>query len=238
MGDEITLFRNELKYMISLSDYITMKNRLRHFLKADRFGGQNNEYHVRSLYFDDVYDSCLFEKLSGVYSREKFRIRIYNLSDRIIKFERKYKEGQFVLKKSTAITRDECNAIIEGKIDLIKNAQSSLLQKFYIKSRNSVYKPAVVVDYVREAYTHSVENIRITFDKKLKTCFKKTDIFNPDLPTFPAINTNSIILEIKFNRFLPDYIKNIISISSLQRLSISKYLLCREVNIKNIEVGY
>ena len=38
----------------------------------------NGQYEIRSLYFDTPDDKALREKLDGVITREKYRIRLYN----------------------------------------------------------------------------------------------------------------------------------------------------------------
>ena len=60
-------------------------------LSRDKHGGEAGEYMIRSLYFDDMYQSAYEEKQSGVYARKKYRIRIYNCLDNVIHLECKYK---------------------------------------------------------------------------------------------------------------------------------------------------
>ena len=88
-------YRHELKYIISEGEHKLLSMRIKACLKQDYYASINGgEYLIRSLYFDDPFDSALWEKTSGVGSRDKFRIRIYNLTDDAIKLERKHKEGQ------------------------------------------------------------------------------------------------------------------------------------------------
>ena len=77
--------RHELKFFINEMQYHLLSNALDHVLHRDPNGDENNEYHIRSLYFDTVYDNALYDKLDGVQNRDKYRIRIYNLSDKVIK---------------------------------------------------------------------------------------------------------------------------------------------------------
>ena len=57
--------------------------------KHARAGG----YTIRSLYFDDYCNSAYEEKDAGILMRKKYRVRIYNGSDKVIKLERKKKYG-------------------------------------------------------------------------------------------------------------------------------------------------
>ena len=75
-------------------------------------GHVNAGYMIRSLYFDDCYECAYEEKLAGVEARSKYRIRIYNYSDSIIKLECKHKEGQYIHKTSATLTRAEAGNFI------------------------------------------------------------------------------------------------------------------------------
>ena len=54
-------------------------------MKNDKFANADGDYHIRSLYFDDINNTALFEKQAGILTRKKYRIRIYNLEDNVIK---------------------------------------------------------------------------------------------------------------------------------------------------------
>lgn len=82
-------FRHELKFMVNRHQYFVIRQRLRGLAQHDEHAGRSGEYHIRSLYFDDIDNSALHEKLSGVHGRRKYRIRIYNGRDNLIHFEKK-----------------------------------------------------------------------------------------------------------------------------------------------------
>lgn len=220
--------RHELKYFINYFEYKILSNRLRLALKCDGNSDINNEYHIRSLYFDDVYNSCLFEKQSGIKKRDKLRIRIYNMQDSIIKLEKKSKYGQLTCKETAILKREHAEQIIKGDVDFLLNSDNSLLRFLYLKTKNDVLKPVVIVDYVREAYTCNPGNVRITFDKYLKTGLNATDLFNKNISSVCALDEPVMIMEIKFDSFLPDYIKGLLQIYGRQKSSISKYDICRK----------
>ena len=56
-------------------------------------------YEIRSVYFDDIYDSCFEENETGVNCRKKYRIRIYNSSFEMMNLEIKEKKNGFIKKK-------------------------------------------------------------------------------------------------------------------------------------------
>jgi len=225
----LNTFRHEFKYYINYFEYHTLRNRLKAVLKRDKFADENGNYHIRSLYFDDIKNEALFEKQSGVLERNKYRIRIYNLEDNIIKLESKKRVGQFISKTSQIITKKEYNFILNNE-----NFKSEgLLNRFLLDKQTQILKPKVIVDYVREAYVSDINNIRITFDKELKTGLYKTDIFDKELPMIDVIEEPKMILEIKFDNFLPDFIKNLLQIDTNQRYAISKYTICRKFTKEN-----
>jgi len=225
----LNTFRHEFKYYINYFEYHTLRNRLKAVLKRDKFADENGNYHIRSLYFDDIKNEALFEKQAGVLERNKYRIRIYNLEDNIIKLESKKRVGQFISKTSQIITKKEYNFILNNE-----NFKSEgLLNRFLLDKQTQILKPKVIVDYVREAYVSDINNIRITFDKELKTGLYKTDIFDKELPMIDVIEEPKMILEIKFDNFLPDFIKNLLQIDTNQRYAISKYTICRKFTKEN-----
>lgn len=222
-------FRHELKYYINYHDYVLLKNTLKPLLSLDRNAGEDGDYHIRSLYFDDAYETALAEKIAGSDIRSKFRIRIYGFSDNIIKFEKKYKQGQYIGKTSFTVTRDECDALIAGDCRCLEGRTEPLAEEIFLQMKNNLLRPRVIVDYRREAYVSPFENVRITFDKDIRAGLWLTDIFNPNAPTMPVLETGTMVLEVKFNRYLPVFIKTVLNnVNAAQRSAVSKYVLCRK----------
>ena len=221
--------RHELKFFISEMQYQILSRQLDHVLWRDPNGDENNEYHIRSLYFDTVFNDAYFDKLDGVRDRNKYRIRIYNLSDRIIKLECKTKVGSLISKRSLSIPRDLADQLIAGDPEGLERTSRGLLSDMYREMTCGLLRPVVLVDYVREAYLHPAEEVRITFDKQLRTGLRSIDLFNPEVPTVPPFDNNEIILEVKYNRVMPPYIRDLLNTycTSAQQSAISKYTWCR-----------
>ena len=221
--------RHEQKYYISQAQYQVLSRMLMNVLSPDPHADENNEYHIRSLYFDTIFDTALNEKIIGVSERDKYRIRIYNVSDKMIRMECKSKYNMYISKRSVQISRDLAEQLIAGDPTGLENTSSGLLRDIYREMRLRLLRPVVIVDYVREAYLHPAEDIRITFDKQLRTGLYSHDMFNPKVPTLPVFPNDDIILEVKFNRTLPQYISNILSVAAgwSTRSAISKYCFCR-----------
>jgi len=222
-------YRHEQKYYISHAEYEVLSRKLTLTMARDKFAvaEYGGKYFIRSLYFDDHQDSALRQKLDGTDSRNKYRIRIYNLSDKTIKLERKHKEGQFILKDSLSLTRQECDALIAGQPSFLLQRRERFAKELYAAFRINQLKPRVLVDYWREAYLFPQEDVRITFDSDLRTAMRATDLFNPNLPTYPAGEKYGMVMEVKFNQFLPAYIRELIQPAAAQRSAVSKYVFCR-----------
>ena len=203
-------FRHELKYYINYNDYISVRNRIKYVLKLDQNADESGEYFIRSLYYDDIYDSALYEKNFGVNIRKKYRIRIYNMSDKVIKLERKNKVGQYVCKESATISSNH-----------------PLKRDFYWEIKNKILSPKVIVDYDREAYVGKISETRITFDKNLRVSYTDNNIFNENIATQTIIAMPKMIMEVKFNEFLPESVRKMICIDAEDLSAISKYVFCR-----------
>tara|TARA_B100000795_G_C22786276_1_gene434768 strand:- start:110 stop:733 length:624 start_codon:yes stop_codon:yes gene_type:complete len=187
-----------------------------------------NQYHVRSLYFDNFKNSGIFEKQSGILQRKKYRIRIYNLEKNIIKLERKERVGQFIRKYSSLLSYTDCQKIIDGDIICLKESNNKLQNSFYADLRSENYRPSVIVDYFREPLTYRHGNVRVTFDKNLKSGLYQTSLFDKDLKMVRVIEEPQLIMEVKYDNYLPDIIRNAIQIPSSTRYAISKFVICRK----------
>ena len=221
--------RHELKYFISPAQHFLLSRALDRVLARDPNGDENNEYAIRSLYFDTVFNTALYDKLDGVQNRDKYRIRIYNFSDRVIKLECKTKIGTLISKRSISIPRDLCEQLMAGDPSGLEMTRSGLLNDVYREMTIHLLRPVVLVDYIREAYLHPAEEVRITFDKRLRSGLRSIDLFNPNVPTVPPFEHDETILEVKYNHSLPPYIRDILCTYAANAVSsaISKYTWCR-----------
>ena len=224
--------RHELKYFITPAEMTVLRSVLTPVMQLDPNGNENNEYHIRSLYFDTINDDALEEKIAGVGNRKKYRIRIYNFSDKVIKLECKSKYGDLISKQSVTIPRDLAEQLIAGDPEGLQRMRHPLFHDMYREMRINLLRPAVIVDYVREAYIHPAEEVRITFDKTLRTGLYSNDLFNKNIPTYPVFDDPVEILEVKYDEFLPSYIQSMLSGVTAQRSAISKYTWCRRYENK------
>ena len=223
--------RHELKFLITRTQLEVLRCTVGRVLSLDANAARNGgSYHIRSLYFDTVFDDALYDKIAGVKDREKYRIRIYNLSAENIFMECKTKVGSLISKRSVKITRDLAEQLIAADPSGLENTQSGLLRDIYREMRTRLLHPVVIVDYEREAYVHPAEEVRITFDMKVRSGLNSIDLFNPKVPTVPVLAHDETILEGKYNRVLPPYIRDVLSFACPEAVqtAVSKYTLCRQ----------
>ena len=227
--------RHELKFFISPLQYQVLSRTLKATLNPDPNGDENNQYHIRSLYFDTAYDSALYDKINGTANRDKYRIRIYNFSDQMIRLECKSKFRDLISKRSVRITRDLAEQLISADPTGLESTASGLVSDTFREMRTNLLHPVVIVDYLREAYLHPAE-VRITFDMQLRSGLNSVDMFNPYLPTVPPFDHDEIILEVKYNQVLPPYIASLLTYALRDgacRSAISKYVYCRRFEFKD-----
>ncbi len=225
MAEKKRIFRNEWKFIISKSEGELLRRRLSPFLSLDAHSDEGG-YEVRSLYFDDYKNTAYVQKLMGVYKRQKWRVRIYNYSDKEITLERKIKEGSYVYKESADITREEFEKIMDGEFGFLLKREENLCREFYLECVSSLMRPKVIVDYNRIPLIHDEGTVRITFDRDIAAAVGGFDIFDPELPKLTAIEPGVEILEVKYTEFLPEIIRKLLPAAGQEFVAFSKYVSC------------
>ncbi len=218
-------YRHEWKHEINYADMLTLRARLSAVMKRDEHV-VNGIYHIRSLYFDNLYDKALREKIDGVNIREKFRIRFYNGDTSFIVLEKKSKINGLCAKESCRITEEEAQKIVDGDFLWMNTSEKPLCMELYSKMLSQGLKPKTIVDYTREPFVFAPGNVRATLDYDIRTGMFRTDFLNPGTLTLPA-GESPIILEVKWDEYLPDIIKDAVLIPGRQATAFSKYEQCR-----------
>ncbi len=221
-------YRHELKYRVSYSDYLSMKNRISHLMESDPHTSEDGKYKISSIYFDNFEDKALKEKLYGVQKREKFRIRYYNDDLSRISLEKKMKINRLCLKYSARLTEEECRKILAGDIAWMRENPNELIKEFYAKLRYHRLKPRVTVSYVREPYIYKPGNVRVTFDSEIRSSMYSKDFLEPDQTDVSVTDgPHDMILEVKYDAFLPGIIQDMIQTKEARQQAFSKYGICR-----------
>ena len=218
-------FRNEWKHEITYSDMLMLKTRLRAVAKPEEHG-VDGKYHIRSLYFDDLFDTALKEKIDGVNRREKFRIRYYEHDTSFLRLEKKSKINGLCNKVWVPVTAKETERILAKDIQWMRDDPREPVRELYLKMKTKGIAPKTIVDYTREAYVFPAGNVRITLDYDIRTGLSDVDFLNPSSVTVPVSNS-PIILEVKWDEYLPDIIRDAVQLEGRRSTAFSKYAACR-----------
>lgn len=220
-------FRHELKHEISYGDYLALRRRLLSVMRYDPHVTDDGVYRVHSLYFDNHNDKILREKLDGKSEREKFRIRYYNQDIQHILLEKKYKNHGLGVKYDAPITADAVRALLCGNSAWMADSPHGLVRELYVKMKTEALRPRTTVDYLREPLVYPQGNVRVTFDSQIAAADASARFLEPHA-AIPAAH-GKIVLEVKYDRYLPDLIAGLLQLGDYQTAAFSKYAACRMV---------
>lgn len=221
-------YRHELKIEVSLFEYMSLKSRLDVIMHPDEHCGSDGIYSISSLYFDNVYDKALSEKLIGVDKREKFRLRYYDNDVVFIRLEKKQKINGKCLKTSCTIDRSLVRDLIAGDYDVLRKSEEPLIRELIFKMDTQGLRPRIIVNYDRRAYAYQPGNVRVTFDMNLTTGLDPGKfLMQSNQLTDGAEQT--IIMEVKYDDFMPSFITDVLSVQGRVQ-AFSKYAQCRKYN--------
>lgn len=224
------VLREEKKFLLDYLEFYKAKGFLQQVMIADSHN-LGDGYMVRSLYFDTVDDLCFVEKLDGVGKRKKIRLRVYSADSKSAYLEIKQKDGVYQEKRSLEVAKDDAIELINCNYDVLLKYKGQFARQCYSILKEVNYRPKCVVEYQRLAYIAKENSIRITFDGNIRSNECNFNIFDRELPLYPVFPREQLILEVKFNGFLLEYIKNFMDNISKSELSVSKYCLARQVGL-------
>jgi hypothetical protein len=217
--------RLEAKYFISQADCRAMSEALDNALERDSHD-RGKGYFIRSLYFDSLENRAFEEKMAGIERRKKFRLRLYDFDSNKVKLEVKSKFNSSIFKESMWISKKHALELQKGSCDVLLDYENALARKVFAEFTHYCYSPVVVVDYVREAFLWPFNNVRVTFDQGLKSNSIDLNMFDKGIFMKPLISQNLAVLEVKFDHFLPEWLKSLIRMRSCNS-AISKYCVGR-----------
>ena len=221
-------YRHELKYLISFADYLAIRQRIRPLMKLDENASKDGKYLIRSIYFDNADDKALREKIDGMQKREKFRIRYYNDDFSYITLEKKMKHNSLCLKLDAVITEKECRKLLAGDTGWMIAHESDIVRELYCKMNSQQLRPRVLVSYIREPYVYEAGNVRVTFDSHIRTSLFHREFLEEKTYDISALdNLGEIILEVKYDEFIPKVIVDLLQTKGIRQQAFSKYGACR-----------
>ena len=222
------MYRVEDKYCLSQIEMMTLQNRIDAVLRPDANESGPDGYSIISLYFDDLADSCYQDTLNGYEVRDKYRIRIYNNSLNEIRLEVKQKRDSRIRKRSKSISRDEMHLLMNGqRIDDTASADDPATL-FNIAIRTRGLRPKIIVAYERKAYVFGPGNTRVTFDRNIRASAMPERFGQEDL-SYDYLREQDAVLEVKYDEFIPGFLLQLLELGNMQRMSYSKYQICRDI---------
>lgn len=221
------VLREEKKFLISIDEFIQLSHRVENFMIADPHNGTHG-YTIRSLYFDTVYDGDYYEKQAGIELRRKIRLRCYDPKADYAMLEIKQKQGASQLKRSLRLKRDDAISLTMGDYSPLLGYKEPFAAECYALMRTRCYLPKTIVEYNRKAFIAKENKIRITFDNHIVFTESSFNLFDDRLNMNPVLDPYDVVLEVKFNGFLLEYIKRMINQVNRSELSVSKYVLARQ----------
>ena len=225
--------RHEYKIVLTRAQYFVLSARMRALMTPDPHMPSADGYLISSLYFDDMQESAYYEKLSGSADRKKYRMRIYNGDLSRIRLECKHKVADRIEKRSAPLDEATYHALMRGDASVLAEQEHPLCREMYGLCASRRMTPRVVVSYLREAYVHPLSNTRVTFDKQLRAGWTGEAMLRQmadDVPVFPTGEfpyPEAVILEIKYDEFIPKFITDALQTGGTL-LAASKYVLCRD----------
>lgn len=225
--------RFEFKYILPALLRNELESELRYFLEFDPYveTQPKHQYFVRSLYFDDAHSTCFFDKVDGLHTRSKFRLRTYTdiPKNDIPQFlEIKGRHNNLVLKhrtplNQTSLITDDCG---DGRlvVKLLEGtSQNEIRRKFEFDLFRKRIRPVALVDYIRRPYISRFDpEFRLTFDSELQGTKTRSLFPNGNSPQPRWLLPGYTVMEVKFRRHIPSWFHHLIQAYELQRVSISK----------------
>lgn len=198
-----------------------------HILKMKK-----DHYTVRSIYFDTPAFDFYYEKLDGLKVRKKIRVRAYNQENGYAFLEIKRKYVNCVFKERTKLLLLHIKQLLnepgDYSLDSFQDNHKERLVtgKFLYNLLKRGLVATLLVVYEREAYVGLTnDHSRLTIDTNVRTGFYPDikDLFN--YSNFTFVTSRSSILELKFNQFMPQWMRNLTRELNLRHEPISKYCM-------------
>ena len=203
---------------------MVLRDRAQSVMARDSHVCHDEGYLIRSIYFDDPYNSCYYANEDGVTPREKWRIRSYDLNGDYLLLECKRKEHDMIRKSSCRISHDEFEKLLIG-IPIITG--ESLIKRFSVLQQTYLMKPSVMVEYMRLPYVFPQGNVRLTFDYNISSSIEFPGFFSSDIYRRPALARGEQLVEVKFDEYIPDFLYHLIQLTNMRQITFSKYCICR-----------
>jgi hypothetical protein len=222
--------RYELKYAVHASTYHALARDLSPFMVPDSHGDVDGFYRVVSLYYDSPDLSAYWSKLDGLKFRRKLRLRIYpgtNIREVTRGFvEIKQRTNRTIQKRRLVLPLDEAERLCAGEeLDReLDPADAMTASEVSYLVRAQHLRPRAVVSYRRRAYVGSrfESGLRLTFDMQLQGRVHALEVNQVARNRYVA-SPDWLIMEVKVNERIPDWMVAMLAKHECQLKRVSKY---------------
>lgn len=128
------------------------------------------------------------------------------------------------------MTAEELRSLLDGDLDFMKSSPYPLMQELYVRMTTELLRPKTIVSYRRRPFVYGPGNVRVTFDFDVRSGICSTDILSGGAVLVPAA-PGQVLMEVKYDAFLPDIIQMILQEGTLRPRAFSKYAACRQYDI-------
>ena len=115
--------------------------------------------------------------------------------------------------------------LIDGDTRFLKDSEHELMRELYAKMKYQLLRPKCIVAYTRECFVYPPGNVRVTLDMNICGSNNVKEFLNPDLPFLQTYHDS--ILEVKWDEYLPQIIRDCVQVKSRRSAAFSKYAAIR-----------
>lgn len=209
--------RHEIKYLITINQYINLMDYLSDKVEKDVFYKST----IYNVYYDTDNFELIRKSIEKPIYKEKLRIRSYDKPtlDSSVYVELKKKYDHIVYKRREKIAYKYVlnNSFLEG-------AETQIYKE--IKYFNDFYgglTPKMFLSYEREAYYFKDDKqIRITFDTNIKYRTENVNLL-PSISDIKLLPNNLVLMELKVPFSIPYNLAKYLSSEKIFKTPFSKY---------------
>lgn len=228
--------RLEYKFLVPIIYLSDLRKSLKPYLVLDKFSAvrPDQQYTVRSVYYDTRNFKCYEEKIEGFKFKKKLRIRGYDTLDEksVVFLEIKHKVQDFIGKNRAPVRWQNIRQVFSDYEHSVHlpfapgSKEEDDARRFLYNYYRKKMIPVVLVSYEREAfYSQFDSTLRITFDKNVRSRLYPTlDSLYVDR-AMKFVMPSRFVFEVKFFGSLPQWVRKTINQFDMQRLAVSKFAM-------------
>jgi len=224
-----------MKFVVAAEQRAALFERLSPELRPDENAGGSACYPVVSLYYDNEERDCHWERVRGLGSRRKLRVRLYGSADGNVAptafVEVKHKCDGRGVKRRVRLPLEQALDVGRGLRPggvCLSERDCRMIEEVHGLVRHRGFKPVMVMRYDRTAYAaiHPASDLRITFDTGI---FYRMENLTPEPddrrfdPRHEMHPDGRAVMEVKITGCIPYRLSRTIAAAGCKLQSHSKY---------------